>query len=185
MLLPCFLLCCTVLSQYNHVWNKEQICILCVEGITGFNSKTSRFKSFCTLWVKKRGHLSILSDLRNMSVMLSPKPMRHNSLQKGHKYIVSCFNKRKESEKTHAPCWLKSTVAQPSMKPGSLVNHRTTSRTKMMSTANSANFMRPSLLYSSFITLYASLSLLDSTPQPNDFFRLRRKGFKIYKHGLR
>lgn len=126
-------------------------------------------------WVKKRGHLSILSDLRNMSVMLSPKPMRHNSLQMGHKYKVSCFNKRKESEKTHAPCWLKSTVAQPSMKPGSLVNHRSTSRTKMVSTANSANFMRPSLLYSSFITLYASLSLLDFMPQPNDCFRLRRK----------
>lgn len=118
-------------------------------------------------------NLSILSDLSSMAVVLSPKLMRRNSLQKGHKERHA--KKKVRKRKTHGPFLLKSTVAQPSMKPGSLVNHRITSRMKMVSTANSENFMDPSFLYSSLITLNASLSLSDFTPQPNDCFRLRRK----------
>ncbi|TNN66431.1 hypothetical protein EYF80_023339 [Liparis tanakae] len=68
-----------------------------------------------------------------------------------------------------------STVAQPSKKPGSLVNHRTISRRKMASTARSANGALPSLLYSCLITAYASLSRSLLWPQPNVCFMLRRK----------
>lgn len=67
-----------------------------------------------------------------------------------------------------------STFAQPGMKPGALVNHRITSRTKMVSTAISANFIGPSFLYSFSITLYPSLSLSDRPPQPKVCFRLQR-----------
>lgn len=76
---------------------------------------------------------------------------------------------------THmTPSSVKRTFAQPGMKPGALVNHRSTSRTKMVSTATSANFIRPSFLYSFSITLYPSLSLSDLPPQPKVCFRLKR-----------
>lgn len=79
------------------------------------------------------------------------------------------------SARTHGPSLLKSTVAHPCMKPGSLVNHSMTSKMKMTSTDTSANFILPRLLYSSLITRYASLSLWVFPPQPNDCFRLKRK----------
>ncbi|TNN49423.1 hypothetical protein EYF80_040378 [Liparis tanakae] len=45
-----------------------------------------------------------------------------------------------------------STVAQPGMNPGSLVNQSRTSNVKIISTQLSAKFILPNLLYSSLIT---------------------------------
>ena len=81
--------------------------------------------------------------------------------------------------KTYVASLLKRTVAQPGIKPGSLVNHSKTNKTKITKTEISANDIFPSFLYSSFITAYASLSRSFFSPQPKDFFRLNTETFCI------
>lgn len=88
--------------------------------------------------------------------------------------LKAVYTSEYNSQKPITHSLLKSTVAQPSMKPGSLVNHRTTRVTNTISTATSAKQMLPSFRYSCFITLYASLSRSVLMPQPNDFLMLHR-----------
>lgn len=80
--------------------------------------------------------------------------------------------KRKSDFSSHFLSLLKSTEAQPGMKPGSLVNHRTICRMKINSTQPSAKLILPNFLYSSLMTWYASLSPSFFWPHPKDFLKL-------------
>lgn len=67
------------------------------------------------------------------------------------------------------------------MNPGSLLNHSTTSTTKIVSTAPSANFILPSFLNSCLITPKASSSPAFFIPQPNVFLKLKRNESSVFR----
>lgn len=68
-------------------------------------------------------------------------------------------------------------VAQPATNPGSLVNHRITSRIKRANTLNSPYVMGPSSRCCSLITLYAAISFSVFTAlQPHVFLKLVKGG---------
>lgn len=68
-------------------------------------------------------------------------------------------------------------VAQPATNPGSLVNHRITSRIKRANTLNSPYVMGPRSRCCSLITLYAAISFSVFTAlQPHVFLKLVKGG---------
>lgn len=79
----------------------------------------------------------------------------------------------KKNLKTYFSPLGKSLVAQPFTKPGCLENHKTTSKTNIRRTLNSAYEIGPNFFISAFSTLYAAFSLaLLSVPQPQLFLKL-------------